>query len=466
MKPKLVQLHWNCIFSKHNYWNHSTLALGLGLMEFLVSLVNIILYCTCMQLEKRYTCSDMQSRTFTITEEGYRTILQSLAILQSLYTQAVRKSLMADVPVPSRWCLRHHAAARLKDCIVIVSCYRPECEKEDVLQVWTYNLWTEEWKQNALITRSKQNALTHLNGDQLPQGLCMVALGSSVYIHGGRLQRFAGIVWKLTGCSNDCFALDEICIEDYAMVPSPRLEHCGWEHGKKLWIFGGHGKSPVDYLNDYGDFVVDIAFSNDTFGKNNQLFCYDPSIQMWKNVECFGDIPSPRSHASTAIIKDMVWLYGGKGQRYVCKDDLYELNMTSHLWTQIHTDMPRPEAFNASSFTIITASQLVLTSYSERLSWIFDVDSYVWKQPAVLDAVHSCYNQSSTTGLNSDIVVIRGKTCEPSCQQVHHSYVHFVMLEPKSLQQLAMKTIHQNRSTLPWRTLPSQLIRKLEGWTA
>ena len=45
--------------------------------------------------------------------------------------------------------------------------------------------------------------------------------------------------------------------------------------------------------------------------QNNQLCCYDSSFQTFKSTECSGDVPSPRHSASTAVMKDKVWLYGG-----------------------------------------------------------------------------------------------------------------------------------------------------------
>ena len=345
---------------------------------------------------------------------------------------------------PSKQCLQEHVAVRLKDCIVLAAAYTTRgLEKLNVAEIWIYNLWTDQWK-------------AHTTQEKLPStyGCCAVPVEADAYIFGG-----FHTLWKLTWIKADSFELTAHQTEDCTKIASPRLFPCGWEHGKKLWIFGGLGHSPTSYLNDYGDFVnctVNLWF-------NNQLLSYDPFIQSWKNVACFGNIPSPRWGSSTAAINDKVCLYGGVASSGR-KDDLYELNMLSLSWTQVQANMPRPPAMKSFSLSPITTSQFVLhgslSSAEVKSTWIFDVNSHTWKQHGISEG-HCLDHHTGITGLHND-VVITGEHKRVTDENTRS--VSSVQLAPKSLQQLAIRMICENRSTLPWNILPPKLRNKI--WLA
>ena len=157
---------------------------------------------------------------------------------------------------------------------------------------------------------------------------------------GGETARlpFTNALWRLSAGKDGCFSWDKIQMQEKRKRPSPRSGHSGWEHGKKLWVFGGQGYLPFDYLNDNGNFKNVYLNS----GLNNQLLYFDPFCQKWSNINCSGAVPSPRYNHSTAIIKDKVWLYGGKTSPGLCST-LFELNMESITWSKIETKMPKPE---------------------------------------------------------------------------------------------------------------------------
>ena len=345
--------------------------------------------------------------------------------------------------------MENYFAVRLKDCIVVVHCNVEVLETKEVHKVLTYNLWTEEWRKYALPWCEKfppaYRALA-------------IAVEYDIYVLGGSYYEF--ILWKLTRRTDGSFESWKILeSSENAKVPSPRDLYIGWEHGNKLWIFGGCGISPVNYLNEYGDF--DQLIAHVPHGLNNQLFCYDPAIETWKNVKTFGDIPPPGVDIGgcAATMNDKVWLYTFNA---LCECNLYEFNIIASAWTRIDVfgNMAKPPEVYAASLTPITARQLVLHSYrseaSTKSTWILDVESYTWKQIPVPD-VHCSQIHAATTGLNSVIILERSKA-----SRVCNTPVYCLMLEPKSLQQLSMRTIHQNRLKLPWRTLPPCLVRKLE----
>ena len=253
-------------------------------------------------------------------------------------------------------------------------------------------------------------------------------------------------LWKLTRNTDGSFDWNIISMENHE-TPSPRHHHCGWEYGDKMWIFGGCGDAPVGY---------------GTFGPSNELFTYDPSKQTWTNVECFGVIPSPRESPSAAVIRDRAWLFGGF-TTLGWENELHELNMNLCAWTHIYTFVPASPGFRTSFLAPPTTNQLMLHGYSDDeeggFTWILDVNkSYQWRQYPAGDDEHCfCQEYSSTgiSGLNNDVIIIGGHTDSRSDKPVSS-----VMLEPKSLQQMAMIIIQQNKTNLPWKSLPHALRRR------
>ena len=146
----------------------------------------------------------------------------------------------------------------------------------------------------------------------------------------------------------------------------------------------------------------------------------------------------------------MEFLCGGKDDF-----DLYELNMLSFSWTQIETGMPRPLIGHfQGSLTPMQDNYLVLHGrLGEYSTWIFDVESYMWRTHFKQDFR---YFHLSITGLNGDVMILGGMTSDTT----YKPFVN-VRLWPKSLQQLAMRIVYGNRTDLPWKSLPPKMIRKM-----
>ena len=391
---------------------------------------------------------------------------------------------MADTLTPTEQCLKTHMAVRFKDVILVFSRtirghseyvaegISPVASLFTVYTTWVYNLWTEEWRKNAIST---QKGIS-------PPGQTAVVIGTVVYIFGEFTHK--NMLRRVRRDANGSFVWRICHAKDKTKLPSPRIYHCAWAHREKMWVFGGVGKSIDDYLNDHGTF---IPRPGETDGSNNQLFSYNPSTKVWINMKCSGEIPSPRYSASTAIIQDNVWLYGGTTENNNHCNDLYKLNMHSFTWTNIETSMPRPNGRNAASLTPISVSQLVLhggqhhfmLSYyvlNDRIlqdnqklkkTWIFDIPSHTWRQHPVVETAYR-YDHTGITGLNSSVIVLGGSTMHCKESQHHVESTTFcVMLEPKpdpkSLQQMAIRMIYKHRSKLPWENLPKKLTCKIMG---
>ena len=357
--------------------------------------------------------------------------------------------------------LEHHIAVRLKDCIFVWSksskCTSQNTVEDNPVILWIHNLWTEQWVKYVIQIRK------HLYFERDCTG---VLIGTDVYMMWGIVGESYNkhMLLGLNINANGSCTWGSIHTGNQTKEPSPRVHYCAWEHGAKMWVFGGYGPSPVDYLNDHGDFALCYR----TCGTNNQLLSYEPSTYTWTNAQCFGDIPSPRCHASAAVLADTVWLYGGKTKNNFFNSDLYELNMLSFAWTKIETTMPRPNGRRQASFIPISSSQLVLyggNGYQDEhdqnltVPWIFNVQLHTWKQHPMAE----CYlrkDHTCITGLNSSAIILGGKTSRGS-QHQRKSTIFYVRLEPKCLQQLAIQMIYKHKSELPWKSLPKNLTCKI-----
>ena len=317
--------------------------------------------------------------------------------------------------------------------------------------IWMYNLYTEQWSKHGTIGTMAPSA----------NHACAAVIDSDIYMFGGggstHLPTFTNALWKLVKKPNACFEWSKIEILSKAKSPSPRELHSGWEYDGKLWAFGGKGESPIGFLNDHGDY---------DFWLNNQLLCFDPTCQEWTNPACSGSVPPPVAAHAATIITDNIWQFGGFGSFRVDVDDLYMLNMPSLSWTKIEAGYPWPNSRSFSTFTALTYSLLVLHGgYNGKndctMIWILDLSTLSWKElKSVVNLPrtgHTC-----TRDINSNAVVIGGDyDLDDDLSYTPVENLH-MKLEAKSLQQLAIQTIHKNRNELPLETLPKKLSSLLD----
>ena len=336
---------------------------------------------------------------------------------------------------PCQAFMQEHTAVRRKDSIVVFLVSQKS-------SIWMYNLWTEQWRMYTL-------------PECLPLRLHQrgVEIRSDIYMYGGF--RVNTLLWKLTRSTPDNFTWNTIELhnKDHTKIPLPREGQNVWEYDEKIWSFGGYVM--FEYKELEGN-----AFGSRGF--NDQLLCYDPFKQMWANVPCSGDIPSPRSDASVARMDDKVYLLGG----FYMWDThwLYELTMGSFTWTYIDITGLRPHDRVPTSFMPVALNKMVV--YGDGFTRIFHVQSHTWKELwRTKVSFDSWTTYTNITGLPGSAVIV-GTHCRPAPVPVPdplYNPVVTVRLEPKSLQQLAMQMIHQKVDTTLWEMLPKKLRCKLMG---
>ena len=93
-------------------------------------------------------------------------------------------------------------------------------------------------------------------------------------------------------------------------------------------------------------------------------------------------------------------------------------------------------------------------------TWILDLPSQTWRQ-YVSDKDHPRSGHTSSRGLDNNVIIIGGVYDNPNIfnnnQLSKYKTVFYVIVEPKSLQQLTLQVICKHKSTLPWQGLPESL---------
>ena len=329
--------------------------------------------------------------------------------------------------------------------------------------IWSYNLYTEEWRKHVI---------PYIRCAPEPfYGAVAAVVEKTIYTFGGRNAKDCVVrnaLWKLSRTKEGGFTWCSINAQCIKKSPSPRFGHTGWEYAGKLWIFAGLGHSPDNYLNDHGDRIWDDFF---LLAKNNQLLCFDPSIENWSNPQCFGSVPTPRNNHASVIIKDTVWLFGGSsGLKTYMNDvpvDIFELRMNTLTWNKIQNAQPHPQARSKCTLSV-KDDKLVLHGGRTELclwksmptvlsdTWIMDLRSHSWRQYTSRKDRARVFHTGST-GLNS-VIIIGG--CGETYQDTPE-VIFSVMLEPKSLQQVAMQVILKHQNELPLNCLPMKLLSLL-----
>ena len=143
---------------------------------------------------------------------------------------------------------------------------------------------------------------------------------------------------------------------------------------------------------------------------------------------------------STVGVKHKTYFYGGHNHPAVFCDDLYELDMISLMWTLIQMTQPKPPGHVACSLNVTSDNKLILHGgvglHSGPLTWIFELATQNWRQYSSTKD-HSRAGHTGTTAITSSVIIIGGSK-KPGESLDDYTKIFNVMLEPKSLQKLAI----------------------------
>ena len=367
----------------------------------------------------------------------------------------------------------NHLAVPMKHCIIVFGGTWVYSQPYSISTIWLHNLYTEVWEKHSVSIEKLTEELENTDYDvkytfsPASHSDCAAAVGADMFLFGWMGHRGAcGILTnpllKLSRNHQGQFSWS--CIRYQSRIKSDKNAYqTGWGY---LWIFGGKAVSVDDYLNENGGFSLAIS------RYNNQLLCFDPSYEKWTNPQCSGNVPEPRAGHSSAVLRDTVWLIGGFNDTNsldnLCFNDLFQLDMHSLVWTKMQIIEPKPSVVKFVSLTAISDRQLLLlgNSIGDRKKivnegWIFDTLSASWrKHTTALKDKRPRHCHTATPSMNGTVMIIGGHGPARSKSRNPLETLH-VMLQPKSLQHIAGKTISKYKAESLWKATPKSLCNLL-----
>ncbi|RCI16759.1 hypothetical protein L249_2944 [Ophiocordyceps polyrhachis-furcata BCC 54312] len=167
-------------------------------------------------------------------------------------------------------------------------------------------------------------------------------LGSKIYIFGGQVEG---------SFMNDLSAFDlnqlqkpsnrwEILVPGEASlkVPAPRTNHSMVTFNDRMYLFGG--TNGFQWFND--------------------VWCYDPSVSSWAQLDCIGYIPAPREGHAAALVDDVMYVFGGRTEEGSDLGDLAAFKISSRRWYTFQNMGPSPSPRSGHSMTTVGKSIVVL----------------------------------------------------------------------------------------------------------
>ncbi|GFP54529.1 tip elongation aberrant protein 1 [Trichoderma asperellum] len=180
------------------------------------------------------------------------------------------------------------------------------------------------------------------DNDILDETLYLLNTCSKIYIFGGQVEGFF---------MNDLSAFDlnqlqsptnrwEILIKAEAnpKVPAARTNHSIVTFNDKMYLFGG--TNGFQWFND--------------------VWCYDPAVNKWTQLDCIGYIPAPREGHAAAIVDDVMYIFGGRTEEGTDLGDLAAFRITQRRWYTFQNMGPSPSPRSGHSMTTVGKSIVVL----------------------------------------------------------------------------------------------------------
>lgn len=90
------------------------------------------------------------------------------------------------------------------------------------------------------------------------------------------------------------------------------------------------------------------------------MWCYDPALNSWSQLDCIGYIPASREGHAAAIVDDVMYVFGGRTEEGTDLGDLAAFRISSRRWYTFQNMGPSPSPRSGHSMTTVGKSVVVI----------------------------------------------------------------------------------------------------------
>ncbi len=120
----------------------------------------------------------------------------------------------------------------------------------------------------------------------------------------------------------------------------------------------------------------------------NDVWCYDPALNTWSQLDCIGYIPVPREGHAASLVDDVMYIFGGRTEEGSDLGDLAAFRITSRRWYTFQNMGPSPSPRSGHSMTAVGKSVVVVggepssaTNQVNDLSLVYTLDTTKIRYP-------------------------------------------------------------------------------------
>lgn len=121
-------------------------------------------------------------------------------------------------------------------------------------------------------------------------------------------------------------------------IPPARTNHTIVSFNEKLFLFGG--TNGVQWFND--------------------VWSYDYIANSWTEIDCVGFIPAPREGHASALVNDVMYVFGGRTDEGVDLGDLSAFRISTRRWYSFQNMGPAPSPRSGHSMTAFGKQIIVM----------------------------------------------------------------------------------------------------------
>ncbi|KAJ5703449.1 hypothetical protein N7493_011838 [Penicillium malachiteum] len=172
-------------------------------------------------------------------------------------------------------------------------------------------------------------------------------LGSKLYVFGGQVEGFFFndlIAFDLNQLQNPANKWEVLVQNSHeggppeGRIPPARTNHTIVTQNECLYLFGG--TNGVKWFND--------------------VWTYDPNAATWTEIDCVGFIPTPREGHASALVGDVMYVFGGRTDEGVDLGDLSAFRISSRRWYSFQNMGPAPSPRSGHSMTAFGKQIIVM----------------------------------------------------------------------------------------------------------